>query len=119
VRATPFSHEELEKIARGDRDQFGNEGTALSGALAQEVMYLREWMAYRARTFEAQMLSLSPRATGKQRREISINAIRDMRNLAIGGSAPHVPKHMSRSELDDLRRKAKEHGMDAALEGED
>lgn len=58
MRATPFTHDELEEMSRGGRDQFDNQPERAVSALAQEVLYQRRWMAYTARVIEVQTLDL-------------------------------------------------------------
>lgn len=84
MRATPYSFEELEAIAIGrqDSDAFGNEGKELANSLAQEVLYLREWMAYTGRVIEAQ--SLDVKSLSKGRRKILREAVIRLRTLALG-----------------------------------
>lgn len=68
MRATPFSNEELDAIARGGTDQFGNSPDKIAVMLAQEIEEHREWLAHFGRVVEAQTLDV--KAIGKGRRKV-------------------------------------------------
>lgn len=117
MRATPFSDEELHRIIypfegkRVIKDQFGNEGDDLIVALAQEIEYMRTWMAYHARVVEAQTMDI--KGIAKKRRSILRNVILQLRTLALGGQLgwPQPGQHMN-SEIESLKRKGEPYASD-------
>lgn len=116
MRGTPFSAKELAKLVLdGGPDQFGNDGNDLIGALAQEVEYLREWLAYCARAVEAQ--SLDAKSLSKGRRGYLRSTVIRMRKLALGEVVGH-PRYFRSAHFSELS-KLQELGEATAYDIED
>lgn len=82
MRATPCTEHELRNLGMGHGD-----GSS-EAYLAQEVSYLRAWIARSARIVEAQTLDLASLA--KCRRIVLEQLVDDLRSLARAEVMPHA-----------------------------